>query len=83
MLGCLALLTVGSVLCGAATSMNFLVAGRSKLGTIVCIGSLVTYSTSLVVQGMGGGGAASTCAIVISDLVPLRQRGVYNGYIGM
>jgi hypothetical protein len=32
---------------------------------------------------MGGGGAASTAAIVISDLVPLRQRGIYNGYVGM
>ncbi|KAH9936927.1 iron permease [Amylocystis lapponica] len=35
------------------------------------------------VQGIGGGGIASTTAIIISDLVPLRERGVFNGLIGI
>ncbi|THH07858.1 hypothetical protein EW146_g9180 [Bondarzewia mesenterica] len=64
MLASLLLMAIGSALCGAATSMNFLIAGRT-------------------VQGLGGGGIASTTAIIISDLVPLHERGVYNGLIGI
>lgn len=64
MLSSLLIMAVGSTLCGAATSMNFLIAGRT-------------------IQGLGGGGIASTTAIIISDLVPLRERGVFNGLIGV
>ncbi|THH02025.1 hypothetical protein EW026_g762 [Hermanssonia centrifuga] len=35
------------------------------------------------VQGMGGGGILSLSSIIISDLVPLEERGVYNGLIGL
>ncbi|THH19084.1 hypothetical protein EW146_g2001 [Bondarzewia mesenterica] len=60
----LLLMAVGSALCGAATSMNFLIAGRA-------------------VQGLGSGGITSTTAIIVSDLVPLHERGLYNGLIGI
>ncbi|KAJ6458426.1 iron permease [Mycena vitilis] len=55
---------VGSALCGAATSLNFLIAGRA-------------------VQGLGAGGLASLCHIILSDLVPLKERGVFNGLIAI
>ncbi|KZT02019.1 MFS general substrate transporter [Laetiporus sulphureus 93-53] len=64
MLGALIIMIIGSILCGAAKSMNFLIAGRT-------------------VQGIGGGGVASITAIIISDLVPLKERGVFNGLIGI
>ncbi|KAJ7917185.1 iron permease [Mycena leptocephala] len=51
------------VLCGAAPTMNFLIAGRT-------------------VQGLGAGGLTSLTQIVLSDLVPLRDRGAFNGLIG-
>ncbi|KAH9847856.1 Mfs1.2 [Lenzites betulinus] len=35
------------------------------------------------VQGLGGGGILSGVSIVMADLVPLRERGAYNGLIGM
>ncbi|KAI0789793.1 iron permease [Abortiporus biennis] len=35
------------------------------------------------VQGMGGGGLLATTNIVISDLVPLSQRGVYQGFLSL
>ena len=38
---------------------------------------------STAVQGLGGGGISTTTAIIVSDLVPLKERGVYNGLIGM
>ena len=37
---------------------------------------------SKAIQGVGGGGIVSLTMIVIADLVPLRQRGAYNGLIG-
>ncbi|KAL0954049.1 hypothetical protein HGRIS_005201 [Hohenbuehelia grisea] len=64
MLGSLLFFALGSALCGAASSMNFLIAGRT-------------------VQGVGGGGIASLTQIILSDLVPLRERGVFNGFIGI
>ncbi|KAL6299612.1 iron permease [Sparassis latifolia] len=64
MLASVAFFGVGSALCGAAPSMNFLIAGRA-------------------VQGVGGGGIQSMCQIILSDLVPLKDRGVFNGFIAM
>ncbi|KAJ3487811.1 hypothetical protein NLI96_g3281 [Meripilus lineatus] len=36
-----------------------------------------------VVQGLGGGGIMTVSNIIISDLVPLSQRGLYQGFIGL
>ena len=36
-----------------------------------------------VVQGIGAGGIASLTQIIISDLVPLKERGSFNGLIAM
>jgi EmrB/QacA subfamily drug resistance transporter len=35
------------------------------------------------VQGIGGGGIMALSSIVVSDMVPLSERGAYNGLIGM
>lgn len=55
------------------------------LGCIIC-----GYSTNLktlvlgrFITGIGGGGLSSLVTIVMSDLVSLRDRGMYNGYIGV
>ncbi|KAJ6613134.1 major facilitator superfamily domain-containing protein [Mycena sp. CBHHK59/15] len=64
MLGALFCFALGSVLCGAAPTMNFLIAGRT-------------------VQGLGAGGLTSLTQIVLSDLVPLSDRGTFNGLIGL
>ncbi|KAJ7146731.1 iron permease, partial [Mycena epipterygia] len=64
MFGSILIFAIGSVLCGAATSLNFLIVGRA-------------------VQGLGAGGLASLCHIILSDLVPLKERGVFNGLIAI
>ncbi|KAH7927166.1 MFS general substrate transporter [Leucogyrophana mollusca] len=64
MLLALFLFAVGSALCGAAKSLNFLIAGRA-------------------VQGIGGGSIASVTQIILSDLVPLHERGTFSGLIGI
>ncbi|KAH9936930.1 iron permease [Amylocystis lapponica] len=55
------------------------------LGSILCgvSKSMNFLIAGRTVQGVGGGGIASTTAIIISDLVPLRERGVFNGLIGI
>ncbi|KAF8843669.1 MFS general substrate transporter [Paxillus ammoniavirescens] len=53
---------IGSALCGAAQSMNWLVVFRA-------------------VQGIGAGGISQLVMITISDIVPLQDRGRYNGAI--
>ncbi|EAT87036.2 hypothetical protein SNOG_05972 [Parastagonospora nodorum SN15] len=39
--------------------------------------------TARALSGVGGGGISSTVAIVVSDLVSLKERGKYQGIIGI
>ncbi|KAJ7680653.1 Mfs1.2 [Mycena polygramma] len=36
-----------------------------------------------VVQGLGGSAILSMTSIIVSDMVPLRERGTYNGILGL
>jgi MFS family permease len=58
----LALLTfsLGTLACGMAPSMEFLIAAR-------------------VMAGVGGGGLTTCTSTILSDVIPLRQRGLYQG----
>ncbi|KAN0082553.1 Major facilitator superfamily domain containing protein [Tylopilus felleus] len=58
------LFALGSGICGGASSINMLIAGR-------------------VVQGLGGGGIQSLTGIILADLIPLQERGVYGGVYGL
>ncbi|KAF7290104.1 Iron permease [Mycena chlorophos] len=60
----IAIFCIGSALCAAATSMNFLIGGRT-------------------VQGLGAGAITALIQIIIADLVPLKDRGVFNGIIAL
>ncbi|KAL2848896.1 DNA repair protein RAD50 [Aspergillus pseudoustus] len=51
-----AIFTLGSGICGGATSENMLIIGRA-------------------VQGIGSGGVNMIVDVIVSDLVPLRERG--------
>ncbi|KAL9712790.1 hypothetical protein Ac2012v2_004027 [Leucoagaricus gongylophorus] len=50
----------GTILCGIAPSMPFLIVARA-------------------VAGMGGGGVMTVSSITVSDFIPLKQRGLYQG----
>ncbi|KAF9063471.1 Mfs1.2 [Rhodocollybia butyracea] len=55
------------------------------IGSALC-GSAQTMNwliAARVVQGMGGGGILSISSIIVSDLVPLAERGLYNSLIGL
>ncbi|CEL57819.1 Multidrug resistance protein fnx1 OS=Schizosaccharomyces pombe (strain 972 / ATCC 24843) GN=fnx1 PE=2 SV=2 [Rhizoctonia solani AG-1 IB] len=64
MLLALSLFGTGTLLCGLATSMEFLIFARA-------------------VAGMGGGGVmtgqSSFSSISVTDIIPLKQRGLYQG----
>lgn len=44
--------------------------------------NFTTLLAGRAVQGVGGGGIIALTEIIITDLVPLRQRGAYFGYQG-
>ncbi|KAI0709725.1 Mfs1.2 [Earliella scabrosa] len=55
------------------------------LGSALCgaAQSMTWLIAARTVQGLGGGAILSISSIVVSDLVPLRERGAYNGLIGL
>lgn len=50
-------------------------------GTIFCgmAPSMETLIAARAVAGMGGGGVMTVSSIVVTDLIPLKQRGLYQG----
>ncbi|UZJ54900.1 hypothetical protein CBS101457_004220 [Exobasidium rhododendri] len=50
------------------------------LGTSLCTiaPSMLTLIAARAAAGVGGGGISTCCAIILGDLVPLRQRGFYQ-----
>ncbi|KAJ7840764.1 iron permease [Mycena leptocephala] len=55
------------------------------LGSALCGGaqSMAMLIGGRTVQGIGSGGILALTEIILSDLVPLRQRGAYQGMIGL
>ncbi len=82
MLASVGLFLVGSALSGAAQNMNMLIAARSECHTL--INDLLTYAHPphlTAVQGIGSGGILNLSEIIVSDLVPLAERGMFMGII--
>ncbi|KAF7355174.1 Vacuolar amino acid permease [Mycena sanguinolenta] len=50
-------------------------------GTILCgmVPSMETLILARALAGMGGGGVMTVSTIVVTDLIPLKQRGLYQG----
>lgn len=55
------------------------------LGCLGCglAGDIVQLCVARAVAGVGGGGMNAVVSILMTDLVPLRDRGLWQGYINM
>lgn len=86
-LGAVALFVLGSGLCGGASSMTMLIAARTVYVLSLNLHELPrTCKKPLIVsssQGLGGGGIALLINIIVTDIVPLRERGKYMGLTQM
>lgn len=80
MLGALGLFALGSALCGSAQNMSWLIAARSA--SCISLDLRTILIGTAAIQGAGGGAIQSVSSIVVSDLVPLKDRGAYNALIG-
>ncbi|KAF9461629.1 MFS general substrate transporter [Collybia nuda] len=54
------------------------------VGSVVCARaeSMTVLIVGRAIQGLGSGGIQTLTTIVVSDLVPLKERGLYNGITG-
>ena len=68
----------GSAVTAAAQSMNMLIAGRGKCSALR---QNLFADHFLAVQGFGGGACLSITEIIYADLVPLPERGNFQGII--
>ncbi|KAI0083273.1 MFS general substrate transporter [Irpex rosettiformis] len=48
-----------------------------------CAQNMSWLIAARTIQGAGGGALQALAGIIVSDLVPLRQRGIYNSFIGL
>ncbi|KIY49534.1 MFS general substrate transporter [Fistulina hepatica ATCC 64428] len=51
------------------------------LGTVMCglAPSMNTLLVARAIAGMGGGGVMTVSSVTVTDLIPLKQRGLYQG----
>ncbi|OSC98500.1 MFS multidrug transporter [Trametes coccinea BRFM310] len=59
-------------------SVAFFFLGSALSGAAQDMSMLIAART---IQGIGGGGITNMCSIIVSDLVPLVERGAYQGMI--
>ena len=81
MLASVGLFFVGSALAGAAQNMNMLIAARSEFLQPCELSRSAHAPGRAAVQGIGSGGILNLSEIIVSDLVPLAERGMFMGIV--
>ncbi|KAJ7738146.1 MFS general substrate transporter [Mycena metata] len=66
------LVTLGAV---SIFAIGSAVSGSARSMTVLIVGRAI--------QGVGGGGTQALVYIITADLIPLRERGLFNGITGM
>jgi MFS family permease len=74
---------VGCFFCGLARNLKELVTAWAGLvGHCFCTPKS-GIKKELILLGIGGGGVTTLVTILCSDLVPMRERGKWQGYINI
>ncbi|WP_107487052.1 MDR family MFS transporter [Streptomyces sp. MNU77] len=60
-------------------SLVIFLVGSAAAGLSQNTGMLITFR---VVQGLGAGGLTALAQVIIASIIPPRERGRYNGYLG-
>nr|GAT58523.1 predicted protein [Mycena chlorophos] len=81
MLSSIGLFAIGSALAGAAQNMSMLIAARTIQGVLAFFE--VRHWQVLTHKGVGGGGILTLSEILVADLVPLSERGIYAGLVAL
>lgn len=76
---------LGTLLCGLAQTMNQLIVSRVCVSNQIGMESRslqrVLYEQGLT--GVGAGGMLTSVSILLSDVVALEERGIWQGYVNM
>ena len=71
-----AVFALGTVCCATSNSMYTLIASRALAG----VSPSPPYAVTARAKGqLGGGGMLTVSSVIVTDLVPLRDRGWYQG----
>ena len=81
MLAFVGLFLIGSALAGASQNMDMLIAARSESSNHLQLPTVPHVPHPTAVQGIGSGGILNLSEIIVSDLVPLAERGMFMGII--
>ena len=79
MLASITLFALGSALAGAAQNMDMLIVGRGEYTMLHSFAYTVTLSVKQAIQGFGGGGCLASVQIINADMIPLPERGKFQG----
>ncbi|MEU1594120.1 MDR family MFS transporter [Streptomyces sp. NPDC005708] len=60
-------------------SLVIFIVGSAAAGLSQNTGMLITFR---VVQGLGAGGLTALAQVILASIIPPRERGRYNGYLG-
>lgn len=85
-LASLTLFCAGSAICGASHNVPMMLLGRSASRPGVKRNhepNIVSLFKRPAIQGLGDGGIISLSEIVVADLVPLSERGKWEGVLGV
>jgi MFS family permease len=70
---------IGGLFCGLARNLGELVVARAFQGEWPVMGC----EDGADEAGIGGGGMTTVVSILLSDIVPLRERGTWQGYLNI
>lgn len=83
LLSAYAIFGIGCLLCGLSRNIEQLIAARVIYRDIPEEDKLLDADVNQAFAGIGGGGMTTVVSILLSDIVPLRERGTFQGYINI